>query len=341
MKRRACTLIALGVLLGARCGTAAAADKQSLTLGYVAPTDLDCPDASSFENLVAARLGYDPFVATSPDSVRVEITKDKGRLRGRATIQRAGAREQPPARELVGELTKCEALGAALATSLAIALDPVRALAPPPANPPPANPPPANPPPTNPPPANPPPANPPPTNSPPVNPPPANPPRTTALDVGAAFLVSVGEAPSVALGASVGAAFRWKSFVLEALARVTSTAGAVTLDSGDRASALVFGGEIAPCLRLSFVTGCTFLRAAGFRGFAPDVVDPAAVVTAAAFTGVRLGVGIPLGSVITLRPTIEGAIALVRTSFLIDRATVWTAPPVALTFGLGVTFTVL
>lgn len=332
--------LAIAFATGLASSTAAAADRQALTLDYRSPSDLACPDESSFRNLVAARLGYDPFVAQAGDAVKVELTKDRGRLHGRAEIRRKDARDQPPARELDGEPSKCEALTAALATSLAIALDPVRALAPtPPPPPPPATrdpeppPPPTTP--TTPPPAT--------FAPPPVSPdrPPPAPPRGPTLDVGAAFVTSFGETPSVALGATVGATLHRRPFAIQANFRATSTVGAVTVDSGDRVSAAVIGGELAPCVELRPFAFCTFLRVSAYRGHAPDVVEPTTVTTAAAFTGLRIAVSIPLGSIVSLQPMLEGDVALVRTSLLVDRSAVWTAPPVAMTAGVGLNFGIL
>ena len=80
------------------------------------------PDEASFHNLVAARLGYNPFVADSADVVQVELARDRGRLRGRAEVTRS-SRPPSSARELEGEPNQCEALGAELATTLAIILE--------------------------------------------------------------------------------------------------------------------------------------------------------------------------------------------------------------------------
>src|SRR5579859_6656110 len=77
---------------------AAAAERERLRLTYAAPEDAGCPDEASFRNLVAARLGYDPFVPDSPDVVSVSLQRDHRTLRGRAEVVRPG--EPPTEREL-------------------------------------------------------------------------------------------------------------------------------------------------------------------------------------------------------------------------------------------------
>jgi hypothetical protein len=123
--------LALGVALSttATALCASASEPARLTLTYGAPEEAGCPDEGSFRNLVAARLGYDPFVPESQDGVRVELVRDHQRMRGHVEVARQG-QGAPLARDLSGDADKCEALGAALATTLAIALDPVSALAP-------------------------------------------------------------------------------------------------------------------------------------------------------------------------------------------------------------------
>ena len=102
----------------------ARADDQRVTaqIAYVAP-ESGCPDEASFRNLVAARLGYDPFEATSATRVLVEIKKHRGKLQGHAAIIRGDS--PAGSRDLDGELDRCEPLATAIATSVAIALDPL------------------------------------------------------------------------------------------------------------------------------------------------------------------------------------------------------------------------
>src|SRR5262245_29236928 len=109
-------------------GSAARAEngRETARLTYVVAANASgCPDEESFRNLVAARLGYDPFEPDGKHAAVVKIARQGGLLRAEARVTREGQPE-PGARELEGGLGQCEALTSALATAVAIALDPVR-----------------------------------------------------------------------------------------------------------------------------------------------------------------------------------------------------------------------
>src|SRR5580658_6794942 len=120
----------------------AKAEPATIRLDYERPDTLAdaCPDAASFRNLVVARLGYDPFDPRPPveggagDEVRVVLTPHNRRVQAEALLVRAG-RPARSARALEGSLGECESVVAALATTLAIALDAENGLATPPTPP--------------------------------------------------------------------------------------------------------------------------------------------------------------------------------------------------------------
>jgi hypothetical protein len=301
-----------------------AGEPGGLRLTYATPDDARCPDEASFRNLVAARLGHDPFVATGPDAVRVAVARDRGRLHGRVEVTRSG---QAPssARELSGEADKCEALAAALATTLAIALDPMRAPAP---VPPPAPPPaastvviveqaPA-----------------PPPEPPRPNAPAASPTPIVVFGV-AGGVASVAAAPSFTLGGEIGLGVRVRAFSILAAGRAEATPGPVRVDSGDRLQAAILSGSLAPCAHLGGWSGCAFARVGAFQGYAPDVVSPSLGTTVFASVGARVGYSLVLSRALALRPTLEGALPIVRTSLVIDKSVVWTAPPASAGAGLA------
>jgi hypothetical protein len=90
-----------------------------------------CPDADSFRNQVAARLGYQAFTDDGLHAVTVSLSDSRTGVKAHAEVLRQG-QTVPGVRELEGSVEKCEALIAALATAVAISLDPVRSMAPPP-----------------------------------------------------------------------------------------------------------------------------------------------------------------------------------------------------------------
>jgi hypothetical protein len=322
--------------LCAALGTLAAAlpawpsEPARLSLTYRGPEDAGCPDEASFRNLVAARLGYDPFVPESPDAVRVELTRDRHRMRAHVEVARQG-QGAPLARDLSGDADKCEALAGALATTLAIALDPVSALAPvsaipaePRVAPPPPPPPPApmlvrEPP------------------GPPPAPPPAPIPEKGRLGVyGVGGLVaSILAAPTVTLGGELGAGLRLRAFSIELTGRAEATP--VSIPEGTPMSynlgATLLTAGVAPCVNLRSWSACAVLRAGAFHGDA-QIKSPDLGTSGFFSAGARVGYAIALGRDVALRPALEVAIPVTETTLEINGTSqttptkIWNAAPI-------------
>lgn len=329
LPRRLVPSLATGALFA--WSTAAAAEPpRSVRLVYEPPPVASCPDEASFRNLVAARLGYDPFVATSNDEVHVTFARRGAKLRARADVTSAGA-TSPSARELDGEPDQCEALGAALATTIAIALDPLASLGPASPNAPPPPPPQQQRPPAQ---QQPPPPLPAPQRA---TPDAARSPTSRALADGAHVHVfaavggvaSAAVAPSVSFGGEAGVGLRAAAFSVEAEGRVEGMLAPVHVASGDRLDASVLTGALIPCANLREWAPCGVLRLGAFQGHAPDVANPSLGSSLYAAVGARLGYVIPLSGTFSLRPAVEVTFCLNRTSLLVDHETVWTAPPIA------------
>jgi hypothetical protein len=326
--------VAIGVSLGlgvvAGTGYARAEDRASVVLSYDASrAETNCPDEASFRNLVAARLGYDPFTTQALDRVDIEIVRSASQLRGRASVQRAGTKGGGD-REIVGRHDECEALAAALATTVAIALDPVRAMGPtlaPPVLPPP--PPVATP------------------TEPSAPPPPvvvrdtrpALPPSVRKESIrlfgSAAGVASVGAAPSITLGGEVGFGLGVRAFSLELTGRAEAMPGAAQVPSGDRIEVTILSTALVPCSHFGGVAVCAFGRVGTFQGYATDVATPSLHTSVFASAGARSGYTLALSSVFALQGEIEVGFPLVRTALAIDGASVWTAPPVIGGVSLG------
>jgi len=312
--------------LGAR-----ADDLETATLSYDAG-DLGarCPDAESFARQVAARLGYEPFVPGGKHRVVVRLSAAAGgRVHGHAEVTRAGS-AAAGGRELAGEVDKCEALTAALATDVAIALDPLRGMGAP--SPPPLPPLPAVE----------------KTEAPPLPPsaasgdeappPPAaaEPPRErVALFATAGLLATGWLLPGASFGGSVGIGGRTRLLSLEASARVETMLGPARVDSGDRLEATVFSALLAPCLHLEGWVACALGRVGALQARAPDVVEPSLGTTVFGALGARAGYALPLSRALALRALVSAEIPLVRTILAIDQAPVWIAPPVMTSLELG------
>jgi hypothetical protein len=112
--------------------TASAAPRPSFAIAYQAPEGAGCPTEDAVRASVAAELGYDPWDpvddGASPRiavTIRVHHAGVRGRVEMRATDGRhLGAREL--------EAPSCAELAGALVLAITVAIDPLRAVAPPP-----------------------------------------------------------------------------------------------------------------------------------------------------------------------------------------------------------------
>ena len=290
-----------------------------------------CPDEESFRHQVAARLGYQPFTPDGKHRVAVTLTIAGRRVRGHAEVLRSG-QTAAGVRDLDGELDKCEPLTSALATAVAIALDPVRSAQPagvvPPSPPSPTGDPP-----------------PPPARLPetPVAPPPpaSSTSQTRKVLFGSAgVLGAVGLMPGAAVGADLGVGLRFEAVSVELSGRVETMPGSVRTDSGDRLEATALSALLAPCVHLGRWIACGSGRLGSLQGRAPDVVQPNLGKSLFGAVGARAGYVLPLSPVFALRGIASADLLVVRTSLLIDGAAVWTAPPVAAGLELGVVVSV-
>ncbi len=294
-------------------------DRARAELAFKA-SEPDCPDEASFRNLVIARLGYDPFQAGARVKVTVDVSKQSDKLVGRAVIDRGQA--SSGTRVLSGEIDRCEALATAIATTVAMALDPGRTLAkaegrepPPPVSPTPPTvlvirerdePPP----------------------TPPAQPPsvPSAPPARVSLLGGVGGSASVGVAPGPTLGADVGVTLQRNSLSLELSGRGETTVGDTRVPTGDRVDVTVYSAALAPCAHLGGLSGCVLVRLGAFQSRSSDVVTPTLRTSTYGAAGLRGAYTLPLGSTFALRGAVEGALPLVRMTLHIDGAPVWTAP---------------
>ena len=300
---------------------AEAADTSSLRLDYRLPESLAgaCPSASSFRDLVVARLGYDPFTTPSPDraaqgEMRVVFTAHDRRVQVEALLARPG-RPLPAPRVLEGSERECDSLVAAIATTLAIALDPDVETRGPASVPPPPSP------------RVPPPAQPPPAPL-PQSPPPVRVP--ISLFATLAPVVSIGLAPSASLGGEVGAGLRRGRFSIEGLVRAEGTPSSSSVSSRVRLGATVFEGAAVPCGDIASARLCAVLHVGVLNGFDPDLpanrVNNGSVYVS---LGPRAGYAFRLSSAVSLEPSVEADFSLVRTKLVVDSGVAWVQSVVA------------
>ena len=313
--------------------TVSADNLQTATLTFVVTGATGpCPDEESFRNQVAARLGYQPFVQGGEHHVSVTLRAVRDRVHGRAEVLRSG-QAKPGVRELDGKTVKCDSLVAALATTVAIAIDPVKSEQPvtvaaplaasdrplPPEKPPP---------------------------SPPPQPhaPPQVPASSHSLPVvifgTAGARAAVGLTPGLAVGGGVGVGLRRGVLSLEVSGQVETTPKATRANSGDRLEATVFSAMLSPCGHWGSWLACAAVRLGVFQGRAPDVVHPSLGTSLAMALGARGGYILPISSALALRGLLSAEFPLVRTSLAIDNVSVWTSPPLSASLELGVVVTV-
>ena len=89
-----------------------------------------CPDASVVAASVGERLGYEPFDATAPDTLKVTVIKKDRGLQARIEMLGSDGKSKAE-RVLSSRRSDCADLAATMALAIAIAIDPFRATAPP------------------------------------------------------------------------------------------------------------------------------------------------------------------------------------------------------------------
>lgn len=333
-------LVSVAVLLRTTVGSAEER-LETARLSYAASgTPARCPDEESFRNKVAARLGYQPFSANGAHRVSVRLITTAGRVRGHAEVTRSDERVSG-VRDLEGGADECEPVTAALAVAVAIALDPVRSAQPgagtisEPARereeepPPPAPPlPRAS-------------SDLPPRDAPqPVAPAPRPGQSRVAIFGAAGAVAAVGLAPGPSAGGSVGLGLRWRAMSVELSGRAETTPAPVRVDSGDRLEATAFSSLLAVCAHLDRASACGSGRIGVIQGHAPDVTDPTLRTSTFGALGVRAGYLVPLTTALALRGLVSAELPLVRTSFIIDKSVVWTAPPALAGLEIGIVLAV-
>jgi hypothetical protein len=141
MRRSARTAVFATAAL-ATLATFARAEHASVTLSYTsAKSATSCPDEATFRGLVAARLGYDPFVSAGVRTLAVDFDRRGNQVVGRLDLSADGEAKSVK-RTLRTGAADCFELATSMALVVAVAVDPnaspasAGVLAPPPAAPP-------------------------------------------------------------------------------------------------------------------------------------------------------------------------------------------------------------
>lgn len=323
------TILVLGCLL-AREGIARADDTLRLVYVRDAAATRECPDESALRRAIESRLGQDAFSPWGTDAVIVHFERDSTSFLARVEIVRRG--ESNGARTLHSDDPGCGDLVDATALAVSIALETIRASAPPVAETP---------------------AVVPETVKPPEELPvtvassPAD--QTTAgarpkdeetrrsvwPTLGLDALVSLGTAPSPAPGLTAWGRLRWGhwSGALEADADLpTSTS---TQPAGGTVSTRRMSAGLVPCFHLGPAFACVVGELGWLDVQGLGVTMPRSGTELFAGVGPRLGVELPISDWLSLRLRAGALANLSRSTVTLNQAVAWTAPPAFGVFAAG------
>lgn len=273
-----------------------------VSLRYEAPAALRCPDERALRQLVAARLGSDPFLPDGASVVTVKV------LEG-TPVQAEVALESPgaPTRRKLLSGADCTELMQSVAVTVALVVDPVLKRAEPPPEPT---------------------VEPKPAPEPVVieKKAPAPPPEKTpgpllhwGVSAGASvnFGLSTGAQPTLRLEGRVRARF-WSAGLEGRFAWPVTFAlsqGALTT------SALL--GAVVPCLHWKWLAGCADFSAGALRLEGQALATARAASVFHASVGLRLLFTVPLGERFAVGAMAEGQVPLTRASALVGSERVW------------------
>lgn len=315
---------------------AASADASpSAKLVYVRGTGADaCPGEAELRKAVATRIGYDPFFPAAQKTVIAQVTRTAGGYRGKVQIVGDDGKVRGE-RDLASKGDDCAELVSTMALAVSIALDDLDEA---PKDPPPPAPP----------------AlvasdSDPPSSreapraspvTPPRDLPPAPPPRTTSLDgphvelgASAGPIVSVGTAPSAAVGGSVAVSLGYGAFGARLGLRGELPSSSGLVPSGLVSTNTVLAA-LSGCVRGRVPFGCFGAGIGSISSRTEGITRPASDGALLVVLLASAGADIALGRVLYLEPFVEGALNLRRHRVEIDGSTAFTLPIVAGTLGL-------
>jgi hypothetical protein len=288
----------------------------SVALRYEAPAG--CPDEPALRQLVAARLGVDPFLSEAPSVVTVKVSPG-------APLQAEVALESPnaPIRRKTLTGRDCSELMQSVAVTVALVVDPVLKRVEPepePAPPPPVveekKPEPAPP-------------------APPVQSPPEPPaePLHWMLSVGgsANFGQAITAQPTVRFET------RLRTGTLSSIGLEGRIAFPVTgsLTQGQLTTSALLG-SVVPCLHYKWLAGCADFTAGSLRLEGQALAGARAASVFHAMVGLRARFSVPLSDFFAVGAFLEGQVPLTRASALVGTERVWTVPPIGGGLGLYV-----
>jgi hypothetical protein len=282
----------------------------SVALRYEAPAG--CPDEPALRQLVAARLGVDPFLPEAPSIVTVKVLSGE-LLQAEVALESPGA----PIRRKTLTGKDCTELVQSVAVTVALVVDPVLKRAEPEPvvveekKPEPAPPP-------------------VPVKEPP---PPADEPLHWVLSVGGS--ANVGQAISVQPNLRLETRLRLGPiFSIGLEGRIAFPVTGSLTQGALTTSAML--GAVVPCLHWKWLAGCADFTAGSLRLEGQALASARAASVFHAMVGLRAVLSVPLSSHFAVGAMIEGQVPLTRATALVGTERVWTVPPVGGGLGLWV-----
>lgn len=291
-----------------------------------------CPDEAALRRAVSARVGYDVFFPWAPRTVVVAIVRRQRAFVATVSLVDEGGIDHG-AHELHSDVA-CVDLLDTVALAVAIAIDPQSLLAAPASS-----------------------------NEAPPPPPPPDPlpltPMPAALEPGdgtgrrgdeeserkaptservrleasLGAVVSLGMAPSPAVGTTLDVGFRWSRFSL-AIEGAIDAPASEAVSAGGRASAWLAYGALVPCASLGVLFGCAVVRGGSLESSGEGVLDTKSASNAWWAIGGRVGALLPVTGPLRLRLRADLVGDLQPTTLRLDGATAWPAPVVAGSLGI-------
>jgi hypothetical protein len=278
----------------------------AISLRYDRPDG--CPDEAALRQLVASRLGADPFVDGAASVVSVRVTSGAP-MQAEVVLESPGS---PTRRKNLTGAT-CDELLQSVAVTVAIAVDPIvkKPEAPPPVVVKVVEPPP------------------PPVTSPP-------PPPSLNWSVSAGASANIGLSTGVQPTLRIEGRARGTLFSLGVEGRFawpvtgTLTQGALTTSA--------FLGAIVPCLHWKWFAGCGDVSLGGLRLEGAALASARAATVFHASLGLRVLFNVPVTDHFGIGAMLEGQVPLTRATALVGTERVWTVPPAGAGLGLWLSF---
>jgi hypothetical protein len=338
MRRSARTAV-FATALVAMSAAPARAEHASVTLSYEsAKSHASCPDENTFRGLVAARLGYDPFVSAGVRSLAVDFERRGNQVLGRLDLSADGDAKAVK-RTLRTDADDCFELATSMALVVAVAVDPNALPGSAPAGTTPDPPEPARPPPK--------------AHEPdapaaseraPAEPRRVSSPkqfgRTLRFELGGFQTWGIVPARALAVRAGVGLDFgRWS---VRAEGAFVSAGSRENPGGGGEVSAFAVAGSLAPCVDPIDTDAvglelCAVGTFGALRSTAREVTRPAPTSTFLASLGPRVATIVMFSRVLGVGIAVEAPVALSRARLYIEdggvRNEVWAQPPIGLMLG--------